>query len=133
MFRCGFTSTSYSPAQATVADSIVVAATRPTNTAQLTTLISTGVGGAGGVAAPTPGVTQLTSLQTTTFTTGVGTGLTTGTATVLATAVATPGTGGTNVIGTTAGAAGLVEGRVLGWKAMLGYTVGVAAVAAWFF
>lgn len=150
MFRCGFPSAAYNPAvQATLADRIVVQATRPTAASQLTTIIGGGVPGVPGVGLPTtlppgfaptpgvpgvPGITPtpgfpLTSLRTTTYTTNFGQGLTTGTATIRATAaVVSQGL-------STAGAPGLRAGGegVVGWKAVLAYTVGVAAVAAWFF
>lgn len=131
MFRCGFQSTSYAAAQNTLANSIVVSAVRPTNAAQLTTTIA---GGVGGVAPPPTGVptAPITSLQTVTYTTNFGQGLTTGTATVRATAPAqTAGTG--TGLGSGAATAGASEMSALGWKTVLGYTVGVAAVAAWFF
>lgn len=150
MFRCGFQSSVYNAvAQSTAADRIVVQATRPTNAAQLTTYITGGVpigqptgfpgvpgvpgvpgfpttvppGGFPGGVTPTP----FTSLRTTTYTTNFGQGLTTGTATIRATAAVTQGF-------STSGASGRADGAaVVGWKAVLGYTVGVAAVAAWFF
>lgn len=130
MARCGFQSTSYAPAQATLADAIVVQAVRPNNPAQLTTLITAGVGGG---AQPTvlPGTPAVsTGLQTTTFTTDLGMGPTTATSTIIATA----GAAANGVSGsvTSAGASLPVDG-VVGWKAVLGYTVGVAAVAAAFF
>lgn len=139
MLRCGFPSTTYTPAQATAADAIVVQAVRPDNPAQLTTWITAGVG------QPTPGLpgiggalpTPVTSLRTTTFTTNFGLGPTTGTATVLATpAVGGGGTGGSSSVGggfTTSEGASLPVGGLVGWKTVLGYTVGVAAAAAWFF
>lgn len=63
MSRCGFASTAYAAAQSTAADTIVVAATRPTNAAQLTTTftaggvgVATGTGTAGGIGAASPGL-----------------------------------------------------------------------------
>lgn len=143
MFRCGFPSSSYNAAaQATAADAIVVQAVRPTDPAQLTTWITAGVGqpttaglpGAGG-ALPT----SVTSLRTTTFTTNFGLGPTTGTATVLATPSVSGGSssvgGGTDDddFTTTSDGVALPVGGLVGWKTVLGYTVGVAAAAAWFF
>lgn len=137
MLRCGFQSASYTPAQATLADAIVVQAVRPNNPAQLTTLITAGVGGGaqptvlpGTPAGGGVGAVPTTGVQTTTFTTDFGLGPTTATSTIIATAGAAANgvTGGI----TSAGASLPVDG-VVGWKAVLGYTVGVAAVAAWFF
>lgn len=105
MNRCGFTSTAYATAQSTIADTIVVAATRPTNAAQLTTTIA-GVGGGAGV--------------TTVTSTGVATTATRTTTTGLAGATSTG-------LATSAGSTGM-QPFINGWNIMAAYAVGVALV-----
>lgn len=106
MLRCGFSSTSYAASQSTAANGVTVAATRPTDSSQLTTTIVGGVG-----SSPTATAT----------TTPTGTALTSTTGTSTPTAASDSSSSAASGIDSVAGL----------WTMMTAYTVGLFVLGLW--